>query len=438
MTTLGNNIRERVRNWWRLPPWPLHEFSQMPPRYRAWFVVCYPLLVCAIGAVWAYGLVQPGELSTAHLVAAVAVMALNTTVLMRESAMLGAPTDLMVALPLIATGHTYEALIAMLLFHVIGPTRKPVVRHLALANIINAVAIVTVSHLAFRGSSTEPMLGPEWLLGLVTMWAAVQVYVCLIVVPPMIIGGYVSLKEAAIERAIGTSWEAATLVPLVAMVSSTIFDRSPIYLAFALVPAVVTAQALFNQDQLIDATKLAETDPLTGLMNRRSLDRMLSEINHRVNADGTSREWIIFCDLDNFKQLNDIHGHDAGDEALVVAANEIRSSLRGFDLCARFGGEEFVVFVRDVDRDGVVVIAERIRRNIEARLSNRGTTASIGVHGFRDGEDPADALNAADLAMYVSKTSGKNRITFSDDASAEQGTADDGIATTGAPSVEAA
>jgi two-component system cell cycle response regulator len=158
-------------------------------------------------------------------------------------------------------------------------------------------------------------------------------------------------------------------------------------------------------------------DPLTKAFNKRYfLDRLESEfrfaMRHRVALS------LVLIDLDHFKQINDRHGHIAGDTVLAAFARRIHDVIRNEDVFARYGGEEFVVLCRQIDVDQAAAFAERLRRTIESleipSPSGRPLriTASFGVAGLPD-LDAADSLGllaAADQALYVAKNGGRNRV----------------------------
>jgi diguanylate cyclase (GGDEF)-like protein len=156
----------------------------------------------------------------------------------------------------------------------------------------------------------------------------------------------------------------------------------------------------------------AITDSLTGLYNFRffqaSVDREL-QIAERSN-DPVS---LILLDLDHLKRINDTHGHRAGDAALVQVARAMRQSVRSVDFCARYGGEEFVILLPRCGHEDALRLAERVRNAIAGSpLPNIGqVTASIGVATYPVSAQTKEALiEAADQAMYVAKTTGRNRV----------------------------
>jgi diguanylate cyclase (GGDEF)-like protein len=160
--------------------------------------------------------------------------------------------------------------------------------------------------------------------------------------------------------------------------------------------------------------KLANTDALTGLANRRRLFARLGETWEL----STRRNYPLSCimlDLDRFKGINDTHGHDAGDRVLCDAAEIVRSAAARPELCARFGGEEFVVLCPGAPAGEAVVLAETIRQAVAAHVAvyngtQVGVTISCGVAERTAGMADADALlRQADTALYAAKERGRNR-----------------------------
>ena len=124
---------------------------------------------------------------------------------------------------------------------------------------------------------------------------------------------------------------------------------------------------------------------------------------------------MLICDVDHFKAVNDMRGHLVGDEALKHVANLIRESIRESDVCARFGGEEFIVLLNNADVDVGVGIGEKIRSNIEKTpCEHKGVdlhlTISIGAAELGKDGDINDAIDRADKALYDAKNSGRNRV----------------------------
>ena len=157
----------------------------------------------------------------------------------------------------------------------------------------------------------------------------------------------------------------------------------------------------------------AMTDGLTGLPNRRSIEDTLKRMAAHADRTSTPLGAVLF-DLDHFKQINDLFGHEKGDEVLAAVGAIVTSALRGSDFAGRYGGEEFVVLLPDTDREGAVLVAEKLRLAIEAvevAGVSRPITASLGVAAIpADASEPAFLVRAADRALYLAKSSGRNRV----------------------------
>lgn len=160
---------------------------------------------------------------------------------------------------------------------------------------------------------------------------------------------------------------------------------------------------------------LSITDPLTGLVNRRYLEERLQEELERSKRHRFSMSFMM-VDIDDFKNYNDTHGHQAGDLALEMTAQCLKTALRSADVAARYGGEEFSILLPQTSLAEGRVIAERIRRRIERTQFPHGknqplgaVTVSIGISSFGpEADTPASVIYAADRALYVAKSRGKN------------------------------
>jgi diguanylate cyclase (GGDEF)-like protein len=168
--------------------------------------------------------------------------------------------------------------------------------------------------------------------------------------------------------------------------------------------------------------QMALTDALTGLPNRRAVDVWASrELSAAARHDFAF--WVVMADLDSFKKVNDTYGHDAGDSVLKTFAEILKTHTRQSDICARLGGEEFLVMMTHSDRGGTKTAVERIRKQFENTNFTLGgcivtATASFGISGFR-GNKPPDwnaLVECADTALYAAKHKGRNRIEFEDSA----------------------
>lgn len=162
---------------------------------------------------------------------------------------------------------------------------------------------------------------------------------------------------------------------------------------------------------------LAHHDPLTGLPNRRLLDDRLDQACHFARRSG-QHVGVMLVDLDNFKVINDEHGHESGDRVLREAARRLRESVREVDTVARHGGDEFVVVLAELRQAADATrIARKILQSLMQPITVDGRAfrlgASIGISTYpNDGADPEDLLKKADLAMYRAKASGRGRFEF--------------------------
>jgi diguanylate cyclase (GGDEF)-like protein len=159
----------------------------------------------------------------------------------------------------------------------------------------------------------------------------------------------------------------------------------------------------------------AVTDGLTELANRRQFEQALAgEISRAERFGGMLA--LILADLDDFKQVNDRYGHQAGDEVLRRFAAVLRETVRDVDLPARYGGEEFAVLLPQTDMAGAERLAERLRQSVAERPMTKrpgalvAVTASFGVASFPEAATPAALFAAADEALYRAKAAGKNRV----------------------------
>lgn len=158
--------------------------------------------------------------------------------------------------------------------------------------------------------------------------------------------------------------------------------------------------------------QLSLIDPLTGIYNRRFLDARLEEELNRSLRQGLEFT-VLFIDLDHFKKYNDQYGHLAGDAALRKTAEIIKASLRDMDIVARYGGEEFCVLLPGTSKRLSLHVAERILEGIGQERFPCGArlTASLGIASFpEDAGTLASLLHASDMALYLAKASGRNRL----------------------------
>lgn len=171
------------------------------------------------------------------------------------------------------------------------------------------------------------------------------------------------------------------------------------------------------QKRLEQAKLASETDALTGLPNRRAFEEHFGHQIQRARKGGYPL-CVAFCDIDNFKRINDVHGHDAGDRVLRKVGQELASLVSTRSFVSRHGGEEFVVLLAQMDLAAAKARLDEIRIQLgKTELCNRSNGESIGYVTFSAGivevtsySNPRDALAAADKAMYRAKRAGKNQI----------------------------
>jgi diguanylate cyclase (GGDEF)-like protein len=162
--------------------------------------------------------------------------------------------------------------------------------------------------------------------------------------------------------------------------------------------------------------ELAVRDGLTSLYNRRYLDETLPRELARARREARPLT-VVMVDIDHFKTINDTHGHSAGDDVIRALARTLGSDTREGDLVCRYGGEEFVVVMPGMDLQTAMVKAEKWRRDAAALRVPHGAaeiclTISVGVAAYPDQDGTAATLlHSADLAMYQSKSAGRNRVT---------------------------
>jgi diguanylate cyclase (GGDEF)-like protein len=179
------------------------------------------------------------------------------------------------------------------------------------------------------------------------------------------------------------------------------------------------ASALANAVRISEAERLSQTDDLTKLHNARYLRQFLLNEIRRARRYGSSVS-ALFLDLDDFKRVNDAHGHLAGSHVLMEMAAVILSSIRDTDAVARYGGDEFVIVLPDTGTELACTVAERIREKIARHHFSAGRnlelslTASFGVAAFPShASSPQQLIACADTAMYEAKAANKNCIRFS-------------------------
>jgi diguanylate cyclase (GGDEF)-like protein len=173
------------------------------------------------------------------------------------------------------------------------------------------------------------------------------------------------------------------------------------------------------QERATQFQLMSITDPLTGLLNRRYLEERLTEELNRSTRYNYSMSCLMI-DIDDFKNYNDLNGHQAGDAALKITAHCLKATLRSADIACRYGGEEFCILLPQTSLTEAGVIAERMRQRVAETDYPYGKTQplgivsiSVGISTFARHIDTAEkVISAADRALYIAKKQGKNRIEF--------------------------
>lgn len=172
------------------------------------------------------------------------------------------------------------------------------------------------------------------------------------------------------------------------------------------------------QQEVDKAREDALTDGLTGLTNRRGFDAGIAACCLAAADPGSSGPSLLMADIDHFKQVNDTYGHVFGDKVIRAVAQILKDHVKGRDTAARYGGEEFVVLLPDTTPEGARQLAEKIRTMVEKMRIKRAAdnwamaniSISLGVATFVAGESAVDFVARADVALYTSKTTGRNRV----------------------------
>ncbi|NEQ40085.1 MAG: diguanylate cyclase [Okeania sp. SIO3I5] len=168
------------------------------------------------------------------------------------------------------------------------------------------------------------------------------------------------------------------------------------------------------QNVLVEVQKLANTDPLTGVLNRRSLFDFAHQEFNRVSRYGPPFS-ILLMDLDNFKKINDNYGHQVGDIALCTVVKSIKNAIRNVDFLGRYGGEEFMAILPETFGEEAFILAERIRKMVASNIiktdvGNLLLTISIGVSTYYTKDRSLDdMISRADKGVYQAKQQGRNK-----------------------------
>jgi diguanylate cyclase (GGDEF)-like protein len=217
-------------------------------------------------------------------------------------------------------------------------------------------------------------------------------------------------RPQVVMTGLGLTVVAILVATLASHPSATAEDPVPVIATLALLGGVISIVWALQAAELHHRGE-AILDPLTGLLNRHALMPRFIELSHQARLT-RQPVCLILCDVDAFKTVNDMYGHDRGDAVLRDIAYELRKRLRSFELIYRLGGEEFLILLPGIGRAAGVEMAERLRAAVErARPTGLETTLSFGL-SVRTGEAVEyDALfKDADEALYRAKREGRNRV----------------------------
>ena len=288
---------------------------------------------------------------------------------------------------------------------------------------------VTSGHHLTRGAavSAESLVGQLCSAGLPQVWEDAQLIEQ--VSPMYSVGGAVSrlgsLSVVPLKQ--GGAVSGAIVVESEAVGGVLLRDVRNLRLLGA-----VASVSLETVWQMEEATRRARTDALTGLANRRSFDEALTRAIAEADRFGHN-VGLVICDVDNFKRVNDLYGHEVGDHVLRSIAATLSTGVRGVDLVARYGGEELVMLLGKADVAMAWEVAERMRSSIEAKTIGVGehlvhVTASFGVASYPEAARLGDELfPAADKALYAAKREGRNCVRFARPIGSEQANEGEGI-----------
>ena len=249
------------------------------------------------------------------------------------------------------------------------------------------------------------------VLGLFRVWTNAEYALAAIVIIPVVLVAWEGgIRQGTVAAVIAASmWVVSDLhtqegssATGVSIVNGVVRFLTYCFVAYL----VARVRTLLRQQ-----SELAMRDPLTGLMNRRAFLEAGAAESSRSQRYGHSVA-VIFLDLDNFKKLNDNHGHDTGDAALKAVADEVRRVLRVTDSAARLGGDEFAFILPQVDKGSADVAGRKVAAAVAAALAPfPPVTASIGIAWFEQANGPFSVmLKETDSLMYAVKREGKSGI----------------------------
>ncbi|MCU7936948.1 MAG: GGDEF domain-containing protein [Candidatus Thiodiazotropha sp. (ex Dulcina madagascariensis)] len=237
--------------------------------------------------------------------------------------------------------------------------------------------------------------------------------------------GKASVSNERIERHINTLAESAKIEDVMMAVSAIIAETRSLVTdtnQFETQLLSSTEEVERLRVELSYARQEAKLDPLTGVLNRRGFDQTLETMIEEARQRHRANFCLMLIDVDNFKDVNDNHGHLLGDKVLRALAELLNRHTKGKDACARYGGDEFAILLADIGSSNAINLAENLRliiRKIVLKRPNSGSvvggiSASIGVAAYRLGESCDDFLQRCDKALYRAKSLGRDRVVIAD------------------------
>lgn len=408
---LIRRLIESFRNW-QDPCWDYPPLRECPPVYRFHTYVVTPLLAIESLLVLMLLGVDMRVHDWTLVGVTVALTAVLSTVVFKMDDFTAADPVTALPIALLIAGETSGALIAIVVSMLASGVKVPMPRHISLGvNVLGCGIWQTATSAAFfwvAAGSASPG-SATWFVAALATFALHSLLCTVSLQVPWVLMGARSVKEAVAGQLDMTRMEVSTLAAFTVLAGYIMAGGAWWTSLFAAAPMLMTWEAYRRTTQYVEARKDAEHDALTGLYNRRALELRLTAL---LADPGATPVWVMLCDLDNFKRLNDVHGHHIGDAALVKIGGVLRDCARdGNIICARLGGEEFVVVVRGVEEPFAKVIAGRVLDRGRDELAPLGSSLSIGLYRARKDDGIDVALQRADFAMYYSKQSGKDRVT---------------------------
>ncbi len=324
-------------------------------------------------------------------------------------------------------------LLLLVLLYVVVPGATIVNKHFIILSAVICISFIVSFHYAFHNMINRSFMAIESLImtGFITyvIWNTgksdsplVDLYLIVIIASALTLGRGTTILLVFLATVCLLYFDYSTHhLALFSPENINDLMRTLVTLYTLLLIAYLTMMLSSHMERARNRIKiLSERDELTGLLNMRAFTNLLAR-EHKQCSRYNRHYGILMADADNLKIINDQYGHAAGDNLIISIADALQATIRGADVVARYGGDEYIVLLPETDRDGAIGCAERLRRRIESTpliLDNGkeiSTSVSIGIACYpADGSNPEEMVNKADRALYNSKKQGKNQITLSD------------------------